>query len=498
MCQTAVFEATTPAIMVSTDPAWQGVADAIQALRVELMNIEELRQHGHLPALSPSPTIDLEFYYIKQTYKRLKLNLAEACTPSVETSHPIFNQPLFSRPEQHEYGEHKAELEPIFTEIFPNWHTHSYEVAVLPLAKIARSTIGEWHGKWSKNQSWRPWNSKESHGSHNRLFTDQEEDELTGTIVSDYLELGRLFTGQTFCALATEKLGELGRDPATFICSDKFICGFKKRNGFSSRKCHWKRRDPRGTLEITELWMTRMQELMAAHQSRGTLEMVVNCDETAWRMVPSGMVTWAPIGQDEVTVRLDGNEKDSITVLASVTAGGTKLSLFAIAKGKTRRVEQTQLGSNPAIVCDHSPSGWSTIQTFTRYLDWLAELYRGKIAPDCPIDLVLDCYSVHRSQEIRDHATRLGIRLWFIPAGHTDQLQPLDRAVFGAIKAIFRRRFELERRKRPDHRITKSDAIQILTEIWGGLGTASITEGWRIYTDDFGPEEDAEDVDWEE
>jgi hypothetical protein len=192
--------------------------------------------------------------------------------------------------------------------------------------------------------------------------------------------------------------------------------------------------------------MEKMPQLIAEYQSRGTMDMLVNCDETAWRLFPSGLLTWARRGQDGVTVRLrlDGSAKDCITVLASVTAAGTKLLLSAIAKGKTRRVEQSQLGSNPAIVRDPSLSGWTTKETFARYLDWLAGQYREKMALGCQLDLVLDCHSVHRSSEIRDRAANLGIRLWFIPAGHTDEPQPLDRAVFGALKATFRRRFELE------------------------------------------------------
>jgi hypothetical protein len=200
-----------------------------------------------------------------------------------------------------------------------------------------------------------------------------------------------------------------------------------------------------------------------------------------------------------VKVRLDGSEKDCITVLASVTAAGTKSPLSAIAKGKTRRVEQSQLGSNPAILKYHSESGWTTRETFAGYLSWLAtEQYRGRITPDCPLDLVLDCHAVHRSPEIRGHAASLGIRLWFIPAGHTDELQPLDRAVFGALKAKFRRRFQLECRQDPHHRVTKSAAIEILRQIWDGLGDPAISKGCQIYVDDFGPAHHLESDDWEE
>jgi hypothetical protein len=50
------------------------------------------------------------------------------------------------------------------------------------------------------------------------------------------------------------------------------------------------------------------------------LDMIANCDETAWRIIPDGLLTWAPVGRDGVLLQLDGKEKDSVTVLASITA----------------------------------------------------------------------------------------------------------------------------------------------------------------------------------
>jgi hypothetical protein len=66
------------------------------------------------------------------------------------------------------------------------------------------------------------------------------------------------------------------------------------------------------------------------------------------------------------------------TVLASVTANCEKLDLFAIAKGKTTRCEEGQLGTDQAIISDHSRSGWTTVETFRHYLDYLVEMYKGK------------------------------------------------------------------------------------------------------------------------
>jgi hypothetical protein len=111
--------------------------------------------------------------------------------------------------------------------------------------------------------------------------------------------------------------------------------------------------------------------------------------------------------------------------------------------------------------------------------------------------------SIHRTDTIKGYAEKLGIVLWFIPAGYTDELPPLDRAVIGALKAIFRRRFEELCRESPNGRVTNTLALRLLNEIWAGLSPAAIHAGWAIHEDDFGPEDgdapdDVEYGKWEE
>jgi hypothetical protein len=55
---------------------------------------------------------------------------------------------------------------------------------------------------------------KENHGSHHRLCTDAQEDEIAEGIRRNYVDKGMLFTSSTFAGIAMEKWKELGRDPA--------------------------------------------------------------------------------------------------------------------------------------------------------------------------------------------------------------------------------------------------------------------------------------------
>jgi hypothetical protein len=119
-------------------------------------------------------------------------------------------------------------------------------------AVIPEPMIYRWKDKWQAGASWRPENINENSGKHHRLFTDSQEAEITETITSKYVDPGRLFTFAMFMAVAMDKWTEVGRDPNEFKCSDKFICVFKERNRFSSRRCHVKRRDPDGDDENIE------------------------------------------------------------------------------------------------------------------------------------------------------------------------------------------------------------------------------------------------------
>ena len=71
---------------------------------------------------------------------------------------------------------------------------------------------------------------------------------------------------------------------------------------------------------------------------------IVNCDETSLQLFPNGILTWADTGSDSIQTAVNGNVKDSITIMGTITAAGTKLPLHIIAKGNAERVEASHLG----------------------------------------------------------------------------------------------------------------------------------------------------------
>ena len=81
-------------------------------------------------------------------------------------------------------------------------------------------------------------------------------------------------------------------------------------------------------------------------------------------------------------------------------------------------------------------------------------------------------------------ANGLNIRMIFVPAGMTDKYQPLDRRVFGALKATAKRYVYRQMAADPGSRIGMSGAIAILVRCWEGLSPSVINSAWSLYVDD--------------
>jgi hypothetical protein len=263
------------------------------------------------------------------------------------------------------------------------------------------------------------------------------------------------------------------RKSPPFNCSDGFIPQFKNRNDFRSRQTHYKRPSKCDT-GIVERWLNDKRQLLATAPD---LERIINCDETSWKVYPDHLVTWAVRGADHVPVAAGGNLKAAFTAVCSITAARTKLPMVMIASGKTDRAEGSQLGEIHRHSPMHTKSRWTTVSSFGDYLRFL----RAQLPGPESIHLILDCYSVHRGRQIRDFAEELGITLLFIPAGMTDSLQPLDRAVFRAMKATARRLYRVYGSRIAAPRLTTQIAAQFLSKAWEQVSSHVLDLAWEIY-----------------
>jgi hypothetical protein len=184
-----------------------------------------------------------------------------------------------------------------------------------------------------------------------------------------------------------------------------------------------------------------------------------------------------------VQIHQAGNEKQSYTVMAAVTMDGRKLLLFTFVQGKTVRAEQgLELDPQGPHASTHSPMAWMMVAAVLEWLKFLRnvpEFQHGRFS-----HLILDGYATHRCQAVGALAAELRIVLHFIPPGLTDLLQPLDRSVFGALKAEYRAIHRMDMCQGEDKWIAKADFAAYLILAWELVLDGAVRRGWECFTPD--------------
>lgn len=173
------------------------------------------------------------------------------------------------------------------------------------------------------------------------------------------------------------------------------------------------------------------------------------------------------------------------------------------------------------LVVTHAQSGWTTGEVAIKYLRWVAEYFNGTMDwPDVveePDDeeeeeeaqqeveegpeeelndtlwdqitddagelqhsvcVLWDLYAAHRDRKVKKNSP---VHLEWIPAGLTDQFQPLDRRIFGSLKSSARARMDTWLRR---HSLTEMDwtiPIKLLLEAWAGITEEEVKKAWSHF-----------------
>ena len=340
-------------------------------------------------------------------------------------------------------------------------------------------TLYEWRDSILKNPDFNPLN-KHTNESR-RIFTEEEEDAISDYIISEILMQGILFTDEDFEQLIMDAFLEKHmNDPEDsplpqFQASKGFIYDFKKNHRLSSRKCHTKRRPD--NKKYDEKFQQSIEWLFANVDPT----YIINVDETSWEVVPNHLRVWHPTGADHVLRYVNANEKDRLTVVAGIRSDGTKLPLQFIAKGKTPSVLDSQIGDVGDHIKTYSENGWTTEDTFIEFLINVRNQYLDD--DDHTIHIILDVFRAHITDKVYQTAKELNIKFYLIPAGMTDDLQPLDRKIFGPLKRFASKLFSNRYRDEPAMKRTKIDACQDMVRSWERITSEQIRESFEHFLD---------------
>ena len=187
---------------------------------------------------------------------------------------------------------------------------------------------------------------------------------------------------------------------------------------------------------------------MQVHKVHPSL--IVNMDQTGVHLAPSSGCTFAPIGSKDVKV-IAADDKRQITVCIASSLDGDLLPLQLIFEGSTLRCEpkSTRASDDAHVHLTHSINHWSSQETMRQWVEQLLMPYCDRrilehnLPHESHIVLVLDVWSVHKSEEFRGYMRERHprIHLVFVPANCTSKLQVADVVLQRPFKHGIRMRF---------------------------------------------------------
>lgn len=187
-------------------------------------------------------------------------------------------------------------------------------------------------------------------------------------------------------------------------------------------------------------WFDRVKSYFENNNLLGVLEddsRVYNCDETAFFLCPKEKDVLVKKGSKRVYNRVANDDKECLTVLVNVSAGG-KIAPPMILYPYKRLPKNLPPTVPPTWGIGCTESGWMTMEAFYEYITnvfykWLQE---NQVA--MPVALFMDGHTSHISLPLSLFCKEKGIILVALLPNSTHLLQPLDVGVFRPVKGTWK------------------------------------------------------------
>lgn len=200
---------------------------------------------------------------------------------------------------------------------------------------------------------------------------------------------------------------------------------------------------------------------------------VFNADESGFNCDPSRIRAIGSKGKALCRIS-GGSGRESITVLACVSADGKALPPLIVFKGAGVQARWTSENAYPGTLYAASTNGWMEEPQFYQWftnglIPYIKELRISKNLPDQAALLLYDGHCSHMSVRLIEEAIKQNIVLMKFPSHLTDQLQPLDKCVFGPLKISWNRqliKYGKQQMGRSSGRLTKNTFSELLGCTW--------------------------------
>jgi transposase len=352
---------------------------------------------------------------------------------------------------------------------------------------INYNTLKQKYEKWNKDGNI---TISENRGGHNRLLTENQEKDLYDYITNVFIDCNLVFNNEHLKLLVKMKLllieyeydknkeeyknksiHELIKSSDINI-SDKWVINFKKRWRLSSLKTKYSRKAAKYDENEVVAFLTKCSYVYKV----SSVKYIFNMDETFWRVDTGYDQVIGITGSCYRKVITDSNMKKGFTAVFVISSGGLFLKPLIILKGKTKKsLNKIKDVSDNDIIKTTSHSGWISINVMEILFDEIYQVTNGRKTV-----LILDQYSVHMDDIVKNKAYEYNIEMLYVPVGTTSKYQPLDVSINGPIKSIGKRLSNEIYMKDPFSKVTLVDSIKSLIQAKSQIKRDTVINSFKL------------------
>ena len=216
------------------------------------------------------------------------------------------------------------------------------------------------------------------------------------------------------------------------------------------------------TEESIRKWFTNTNEYLATNEGcafdsiMADPRRVLNADETSFSLCPKSRKVLGPKGWRNVYEVKRGNEKDTLTVLATFSADGKVLPGMIVFPYQRPPKEVVASVPKPWAI-GLSDSGWMRSDTFFEYVINVLDPFLDEQTVPKPVVLFMDGHKSHMSFKLSEECAKRQIIRYTLLPNSTHILQPADVSVFKPLKSEWKLTVRHFQRDNPNAVVTRSN-----------------------------------------
>lgn len=308
-----------------------------------------------------------------------------------------------------------------------------------------------------------------------KYLSDEEEEELA-TFIENCASVGYAKTRKQILALVERIMYARGIEVHV---SDGWWVSFLKRHPSLTLRSPASVSTARALASdpsVLQVYFDLLEETLAENELTERPGQVYNMDETGLPLDPKPLKTVQLKGTKNALAYTSGG-KSQITAVGCVNAAGQAIPPMVIWDRKTMAPALAH-GEVPGTIYGMSPKGWMDQDLFHL---WFTHHFLRYASGERPLLLISYGHSSHYCPDTIKRAFEEDVIVFTLPPNITHITQPLDKGVFGPVKAAWRDICQSFLAKNPGRKMTKYDFSRLFSEAWmKSMTPKNIVSGFAV------------------